>query len=146
MYFFFNFFQAYLKKSVALNLTNMQSSGVVQGRKWWVGRVVNCPPSFWQKRSRQPAAARHNMPHYWLPTQYLVTSYAPVVDIIIWRSSRKSALKLSVISSEQLPYEWCLRKNICSNLLILDSTLMQIHIQKFCLGIEEQKESGGRRR
>ena len=52
----------------------------MQGRNWRVGRVGNCPPSFWQnRRSRQPAAARHNMPHYWLPTQYLVASYAPVL-------------------------------------------------------------------
>ena len=51
---------------------------MTQGRNWWVGRMGNCPPSFWQnRRSRRPAAARHIMPHYWLPTQYLVASYAP---------------------------------------------------------------------
>ena len=30
----------------------------VQGRKWRVGRVGNCPPSFWQNRRRRRAAAR----------------------------------------------------------------------------------------
>ena len=27
-----------------------------QGRKWWVGRVGNCPPRFWQIRRRRRAA------------------------------------------------------------------------------------------
>ena len=30
----------------------------VQGRKWQVGRVGNCPPSFWQNRWRHWVAAR----------------------------------------------------------------------------------------
>ena len=50
----------------------------VQGRNWRVGRVGNCPPSFWQnRRSHRPAAARHITLHYCLPTQYLVATYAP---------------------------------------------------------------------
>ena len=58
----------------------MAISPTLQGQNCRVGRVGDCPPSFWQnRRSRRPAAARHNTPHYWLPAQYLVASYAPVM-------------------------------------------------------------------
>ena len=32
----------------------------VQGRKWQVGRVGNCPPSFWQNRRRRRAVVRQH--------------------------------------------------------------------------------------
>ena len=48
-----------------------------QGRKWRVGRVGNCPPRFrWNRRRRRVAAACHHPPHFYLPTQCLVATYA----------------------------------------------------------------------
>ena len=44
-----------------------------QGRNWRLGRVHNCPPSFWQnRRLRRTMAVRR------ITTQLLVASYAPV--------------------------------------------------------------------
>ena len=38
---------------------------IFQESNWGVGRVGNCPPSFWKNRRRcRPVAARRIMPHY----------------------------------------------------------------------------------
>ena len=91
---FFNFFQAYLKKLMAMNLTNIQSSG------------------------------HNNL-------------------MVFTKHSRKSALKLSVISSEQLPYEGCLRKNIFSNLFILTVSLCKSIFRSFALESKNKKKVVG---
>ena len=60
------------------NAQNSKDWSQIQGRKWRVGRVGNCPPRFWcNRRRRRAAAARHHAPHYYLPTQCLVATYAP---------------------------------------------------------------------
>ena len=45
--------------------------------------------------------------------------------MVFTKHSRKSALKLSVISSEQLPYEGCQMKNIFSNLVSLCESIFR---------------------
>ena len=54
------FKHAHLMFSRILNLRNLIFSvrKTKQGRKWRVGRVGNCPPSFWQNRRRLWVAAR----------------------------------------------------------------------------------------
>ena len=59
------------------------------------------------------------------------------------KQSRKSALKLSVISSEQLPYGGYLRKNIFSNLLILTVTLYKSIFRSFAMESKNKKKVVG---
>ena len=62
---------------------------------------------------------------------------------VFTKQSRKSALKLSVISSEQLPYEGCLRKNIFSNLFILTVSLCKSIFRSFALESKNKKKVVG---
>ena len=51
----------------------------IQGRKWRVGRVGNCPPIIWKNRRRRDGSG---VPHYYLPTQLSEATYAPVSNVI----------------------------------------------------------------
>ena len=52
----------------------------VQGRKWWLGRMVNCPPSFWQISWPYLNQGGTLCPtHYYVHNQCSVATYAPEV-------------------------------------------------------------------
>ena len=40
----------------------------LHGSKWWVGRVGNCPPMFWQNSNAAAAAALYRESYYF-PTR-----------------------------------------------------------------------------
>ena len=92
--------------SVSSTTSYMQGKDNLQGRKWRVGRVGNCPPSFGRIEG---AAGRwrggRGAPHYYLPTQFKVATYTPDLSQKLYLPTMQCAKKiLSCFVDEILGY------------------------------------------